>query len=126
MFIALVLCFSAVTEQVHDHVDIWERNQLFNSEGKEYFVQHIFWRIETHDEVTDYYVSDWRMERDCNAIPQKTETGFVGTFRDRKDKINRVILAKQYLETESTVDYEVFDRDRLPAGKRSGLRKGQE
>lgn len=123
---ALVMC--AAPSDLEDSVDIWEVNRLIClTTGKEVFTQHIWWRVETHKtregEVTDFFVAAWRINRMVHVIPQQEVHVYAGRFFDGKDKVFRTIRAKQFIETETTVDYETVDRGRLSESQRSGLRQ---
>jgi hypothetical protein len=83
----------------------------------------VFWRVETHKEETDFYVAAWRMSKQVLTIPNREGQWYVARFYDVKEKRFRMIRAKQFLETETTVDYEAADRSRLDDGQRSGLRQ---
>jgi hypothetical protein len=116
--------FCSAPAELIDSVDVWERNRFVSAkDGKEIFVQHIFWRVSTHDEETDFFVSAWRMNKQVLTIPNREGQWFVARFYDPKEKVFRVIRAKQFLETETTVDYEAADRLRMDDSNRSGLRK---
>jgi hypothetical protein len=107
-----------------DSVDVWEVNRyVCPKTGNEIFTQHLWWRVETHDEETDFFVSAWRMNKQVLTIPNREGQWYVARFYDPKDKVFRTIRAKQYMETVTQVDYETVDRQRLDDGKRSGLRK---
>lgn len=124
MILALCILLAANGPSVKtDAVDVWELNTVLDEAGKPYMQQHIFWRMETHDETVDYYVADWRMADKSPCSPQAHEGGVVGVFWDTKDKCRRAVRARLYIETESRVDFETLDRARLPEAKRSGLRK---
>lgn len=126
MVAALAMC-SAPTDLI-DTVDVWEQNSFVSADsGKEVFKQQVFWRVETHDtgkaEVTDFFVAAWRMDGLVRTIPNREGVLYVGRFYDPKNKVFRLLRAKQLAETETTVDYEAVDRSRLDDAKRSGLRK---
>lgn len=119
----LALCIS-VGGTLTDDCDIWERNTLMCAATKQpQFVQHIWWEFITYDGVSDYHVKAWRMETYCKARPREVNGVWVGTFTDGKDKVRRTIRAKLYIETQYDFDWEVADRQRLPEGKRSGLKQ---
>jgi len=110
-------------------VAVWDTNKLVCPKtGNEVFTQHLWWRVETHEtderkEDTDFYVSAWRMAKQVMTIPNREGQWWVARFYDPKDKVFRMIRAKQYMETITTIDFEVEDRKRLDDSKRSGLRK---
>lgn len=79
--------------------------------------------METHKEETDFFVAAWRMDKQVMTIPNREGQWYVGRFFDVKDRVFRLIRAKQYMETETTIDYEAADRSRLGDSQRSGLRK---
>lgn len=119
-----VLAICSAPAELIDTVDAWEQNRFVCAKsGKEIFVQHIFWRVGTHEEETDFFVSAWRMQKQVLTIPNREGQMYVARFYDPKEKVFRVIRAKQFMETETTVDYEAADRQRMDDSKRSGLRK---
>ena len=108
-----------------DQCDIWELNHVHcETTGEERLTQVIWWRFEYHETAGfDFYVAAWRLEKDVRCEPMRIANGFIGTFRDRKDGVTRTILARQYLETFTAEDYELWDRNRLPDSKRNGLKQ---
>lgn len=122
MFAAIVsLCFVFTGSTLADDVDLWEDNQVANT-GNVNLSQVVWWKLERHKDVTDYFVVAWRLKSDCDIKPQLIGGRYVGAFYDRKTKSHRVIRARIYMETVSTVDLEILDRHRLAESERSGLK----
>lgn len=122
--IATALC-GATENQIIDNVDIWEINHAMRLNGNEHYVQHIWWRWETHTvggkEVSDFFVAAWTFRDDVSeVIPLPFRDRWEGSFRDQSGTW-RTIRARQYMETWSIVDFVLVDNQRLPFYERSGL-----
>ena len=117
--IGILLCF--VGGPLCDSCDVWERNTVRCPSGEVQLVQHVWWSMDR--KVGDYVVRDWRLDKDVPCQPERTESGVLGIFRDGKDGRRRAIRARVYLESETTVDHETIDRQRVPTERRRELSK---
>ena len=104
---------------LHDSVDIAELNHVCcPTNGNEQGAYWVWWRWQTVDGISDYYVADWRRQTDA---PRPREG--VQEFWDAKFKVNRVVTSKVLCETWTSYDRESEDRKRLPESRRHKLRQ---
>jgi hypothetical protein len=118
MWIVLFLqAFLPHDNTVVDSVEIAELNHVIcPTNGNEQGAYWVWWRWQTVDGVSDYYVADWRRVADA-PMPRKG----VQEFWDGKTKRNRRIESKVFSETWTYYDRETEDRKRLPEYRRQKL-----
>lgn len=104
-----------------DYVDIVELNHVIcPTNGNEQGVYWVWWRWQTVDGVSDYYVADWRRQAD---VPRPTTgTNCVQEFWDNKARVSRRIESCLFAESWTFYDRESEDRKRLPESRRRKLR----
>ena len=98
-------------------VDLIERNHVISPEtGLETVDQVIYWRW--HAETSGHRVIHWRFAAARQSVLVRTEAGWRESYRD--GSVRRVIYSRRAVETWTTHDPEVADRDILAQSDRVG------
>ena len=114
MFALLLLSILPRESVARDGVDVLERQEFFDGEGRLVFVQWIGWQ--------GYRVRFWRLDKGDKCLTRD--------FANRayelewcEDGKHRQVWAKWFEESWEQYDKELEDRQYLPAEKRQPLRK---
>jgi hypothetical protein len=101
-----------------ERVDVIELNHVYCPlTGRETLAQIIYWRW--HDEHSTHHVAAWRLLQRMARV-RRHDSEWIETRED--GEVRREIHAKQFRETWSLHDPELFDRVALPIELRRGLR----
>jgi len=106
---------------VEDRVSLVEVNHFYDNEARLVFDQLIFW--DWHPAEGCYNVAAWRLLKSDSQLPTY-EQGYYVTLWHDGDTLRRV-KAKQYLESWTTYDPELHNRQFLPKEKRRLLQKSK-
>ena len=100
---------------VVDYVDRIELNHVIDERGESRVDQIIFWNWDKS--VGRYTVVAWTLHKGDHRLPF---AGYpVYQFRDHGQL--RKVVGKHFVETWSTQDPELFERELLPPDRRAGL-----
>lgn len=94
---------------VEEQVTTIELNRFYDSDGKLVFSQWLFWDEELS-------LIDWRMKK-CDPCIEG------GAMLWIDDGVFRKVRFRQYRESHTQHDPELWERERLPKEQRRGLRK---
>lgn len=104
-----------------DEVDIVEVNTVLDA-CEVLFTQVIWW--EWDPVARRHQVVAWRMCQYYDVIPRCEGPRYVSRWRDRDGRL-RQVRARSLLQSHTTYDVELAERDILPPARRRGLKHGR-
>lgn len=104
--LALLLCSIVPREDgvLRDHCERLEQNHYHNENGELVFSQIVGW--------DQRHVFFWRLNKDSELIPERTQSGWVLRWNDRGSL--REVHARSYAESWTQWDIETADRELCP------------
>jgi hypothetical protein len=115
----LLLSIVPRDDTVRESVDLIELNHTFNENGDPNLCQLIYY----HWHRDRYEVIAWRMLKSPLMVPYRDHThgGYTAVWVDDRDTL-RVVRSKDFRESWTQYDVELWERNQLPANERRELR----